>query len=91
MGRDSVKKQRVHGKIDAPQVSTAPLDLVRDEFLMRYATGCVDPTERTEATDKAWKRALQTAATSNEFASGSWNGREWIWSLDAGIGATRDG
>ncbi|MCP1764992.1 MULTISPECIES: AAA family ATPase [Bradyrhizobium] len=72
---------RVRGEANAPEVRAARADLVRTEFTSRYVTAQIDPVKRADAVRKQFDRALERAASSGQYGTGAWAGREWIWEL----------
>ena len=72
---------RVRGEASAPEVRAVRADLVRTEFTSRYVTAQSDPVKRADAVRKQFDRALERAASSGQYGTGAWDGREWIWEL----------
>lgn len=72
---------RVRGEANAPEVRAVRADLVRTEFTSRYVTAQSDPLKRADAVRKQFDRALERAASSGQYGTGAWAGREWIWEL----------
>jgi hypothetical protein len=72
---------RVRGEANAPEVRAVRADLVRTEFTSRYVTAQSDPVKRADAVRKQFDRALDRAASSGQYGTGAWDGREWIWEL----------
>jgi hypothetical protein len=72
---------RVRGEPTSPEVRAVRADMVRTEFTSRYVTAQSDPIKRADTIRKQFDRALERAASSNQYGTGAWDGREWIWEL----------
>jgi hypothetical protein len=75
----SVTARRVMG--DGPKVECVDLGIVRDNFRKRFVTGETDPAKAGQNERQGFRRALARLGAIR-LASGSWDGREWVWSLD---------
>lgn len=78
---DSGQVVRIRGEANAPEVMAVRADLLRSEFTARYVTAQADPLKRADAVRKQFDRALERAASSGQYGTGAWAGREWIWEL----------
>jgi hypothetical protein len=72
---------RIRGEQNSPEVRAVRADMVRTEFAARYVTAQSDPIKRSDVIRKQFDRALERAASSGQYGTGAWGGREWIWEL----------
>lgn len=66
---------------DGPKVECINLSVVRDNFRKRFVTGEADPAKAGQNERQAFRRALARLGAIR-LAFGSWDGHEWVWSLD---------
>ncbi len=65
---------------DGPTVKAVPIELIREEYELRYATGESDPKKRKKNTHTAFKRSLDDLSMT-QYATETKGDTEWIWRL----------
>lgn len=83
---DAGELVHVHGQSNAPRITAARVEHVREEFSRRYVTSTSDNKKRADTVRKGFAASLDKAAAGGRISTGAWGGTEWIWNIGGNDG-----